>query len=176
MEVDGVQVERVAQLQQLIGFKRPGDQVRVTVMRSGGEREIVSVRLMEADTQPTTDLAQVEPGRDTDEASFESKLGLAVEPLDDRVAQRIGDENVGLVVVEVDPEGPARDRLFAARSTAMDVITHVNSVRVRTVEELQGVVAGLRPGAIATLTVARVQPGGVVRTIVRVRVAGEGSI
>src|SRR5712691_1191141 len=43
--LDGDAIDNVPQLQQKVGFKKPGQTVEVTLLRSGGERKIVTVRL-----------------------------------------------------------------------------------------------------------------------------------
>ena len=45
--VDGKPVSYVAQLQQVVGFRRPGEVVKVEVARKGGVRKTFTVRLME---------------------------------------------------------------------------------------------------------------------------------
>ena len=52
--VDGKPVEYVGQLQQVIGFRRPGDVVKVEVARKGGVRKTFNVKL-----QPLNDAPQV---------------------------------------------------------------------------------------------------------------------
>ncbi len=44
--VDGQSIESVAQLQQRVGFKKPGETVQVSVVRSGGLRKTIPVRLV----------------------------------------------------------------------------------------------------------------------------------
>src|SRR5881296_845930 len=46
--LDGQPVSNVPQLQQTVGFKRPGDAVEVTVLRQGGVRKTYTVRLARA--------------------------------------------------------------------------------------------------------------------------------
>src|SRR3989475_6613685 len=54
--LDGEPVEDVPQLQQRVGFKRPGETVQVTIVRKGGERKTVPVKLSRA---PAEDEARV---------------------------------------------------------------------------------------------------------------------
>src|SRR5258706_3275592 len=54
--VDGQSVESVAQLQQRVGFKKPGEIVQVSVVRKGGVRKTVPVRLAPA---PSSDQREV---------------------------------------------------------------------------------------------------------------------
>ena len=56
IELDGQPVDYVAQLQQRVGFKKPGETVQVTVLRQGGVRKVFTVRLV---AQPVDDSDQV---------------------------------------------------------------------------------------------------------------------
>ena len=159
VEIDGERVEYVAQLQQIVGFKRPGSTVEVTVARAGGERRTYSIRLVRATTQPTPPtIAAAEPER-ADEETFASRLGIAVEPLTERWVSRVGEENSGLVVTFVDQDGPSRNRLLQAepRRGTLDVITHVNGQRVQTRKEFDAQLAAIPAGGIASLRVAVVR-------------------
>ena len=52
ISVDGKPVERVGQLQQVIGFRKPGDVVKVEVARKGGVRKTFNVKLQALNDQP----------------------------------------------------------------------------------------------------------------------------
>ena len=115
--IDGKPVEYVGQLQQIIGFRRPGDVVKVEVARKGGVRKTFNVKL-----QPLNDAPQVaaadEEG-DTDNANSPtgaamSRLGISVEPVTADVAQQlqVPADARGLIVTDVTPGGPAWDVLF----------------------------------------------------------------
>ena len=55
--VDGKPVEYVGQLQQVIGFRKPGEVVKVEIARKGGARKTVDVKL-----QALSDAPQSRPG------------------------------------------------------------------------------------------------------------------
>src|SRR5690348_7428258 len=62
--LDGESIDNTPQLQQKVAFKKPGDEVAITVLRQGGERKTLSVKL-----QPLNDTPQVatdEENGDTD--------------------------------------------------------------------------------------------------------------
>ena len=63
--VDGKPVERVGQLQQVIGFRKPGDVVKVEIARKGGVRKTFNVKLQALNDQPQ--LAAADQG-DSDNA------------------------------------------------------------------------------------------------------------
>ncbi|HMG17639.1 MAG TPA: trypsin-like peptidase domain-containing protein, partial [Gemmatimonadales bacterium] len=62
--VEGQPVQSVPQLQQRVGFKKPGDVVRVTFVRSKGQQQTVSVRLAAPPGDADVARANVSPRRD----------------------------------------------------------------------------------------------------------------
>jgi serine protease Do len=174
--VDGEPVDYVAQLQQLVGFKRPGERTEITVMRAGGERRTLTVRLTEAGAPPQQ---RAQAGGDTEpEESFnyESRLGIEVEQLTPDMARAAGvpSDEMGLLVTGVDPNGPSRDDLGAtnARQGFVSVITHMNGERIRTRAELERALQNVRPGGVISLQLYEIL-GDTPRTrVVRLRVGG----
>ncbi len=162
VEVDGQPIEYVAQLQQLVGFKRPGDRVRVTLVRKGGERRTFTVRLA-AREEDRSAVAQAGGEEGDKRPPYQEKLGLSVEPLPREVAAREGltDEQIGLLITGVDPDGPAADKAIGPQQ----IITHVNGQRVRTVSDLEAALENVKPGDVVSLRVYRPQVNsfGVVR-------------
>src|ERR1044071_7407972 len=59
--IDGKPVEYVSQLQQIVGFKHPGETVKVEVARKGGERKTYTVRLISAAAGQKTVAANPNP-------------------------------------------------------------------------------------------------------------------
>src|SRR5882672_11021800 len=80
--VDGQSVESVAQLQQRVGFKKPGEIVQVTVVRKGGVRKTVPVRLAPAPASAQREVSSNDEGVSSrDSAPMEKGLGTSGEPL-----------------------------------------------------------------------------------------------
>ncbi len=176
--VDGKEVDYVAQLQQIVGFKRPGERVKVTVMRPGGNREDVTVRLIEARAEAPVRVASAEEPRTPAGGSFQRKLGIAVEDVSSNAVAanlRLGDDQRGLVITEVDPNGPARDALAAvdARQRYVPIITHVNGERVRTPADLQRALAVVRSGEVVSLRLFETIAETTRSRVVRFRAGGE---
>jgi serine protease Do len=165
IELDGEPVYYVAQLQQMVGFRKPGSTVRVTVVRKGGERHTYTVRLVEAPTDEVTQVARAEETPEPEESSGGSAeaLGISVQQLPTEVARRLGPEHTGVLVTDVEISSPARDRLNTQRSGAPDVITHVNGTRVRTAAEFERAMGGVRPGDVISLRIYNPQGGGLSR-------------
>jgi serine protease Do len=173
--VDGQSVETVAQLQQRVGFKKPGDIVQVTVVRKNGVRKTVPVKLTAApSTAPEEVSSDDEGSRNRDSAPMESTLGISVEPLSQ---QNVRDPNLqqvmrsggGLVVSQVSPDGPSFNRLSDAAQGSPDIILKVNGVPTATRADLRRALAGVKKGDIVTLTVLFATSDGWQQRVVRLR-------
>ena len=169
IELDGEHVSYVAQLQQNIGFRKPGEQVLITVARRGGVRDTVTVTLSEAEesASPVQVVRSEEPAR-RHEALFDERLGITVEEMTAEQLARDGvpREYAGLLIERIDPEGPARDFLIRG-----EIITHVEGERVRTRDDLEAVLQTVRPGQIVSVRTAFFSGSGAVRRrTVRLRV------
>jgi serine protease Do len=173
--VDGQSIESVAQLQQRVGFKKPGDVVQVTVVHDNGTRKTVPVRLTAAPTNEPQEVSNADDsGNGGDAAPMEETLGISVEPLSqenarDQSLRAVMRSGGGLVVSQVSPDGPSYGRLVDASSGYPDIILKVNSQQVRTRADLHRALAGVKKGDIVTLTVLSSTPDGWQQRIVRER-------
>jgi serine protease Do len=178
-ELDGQPIDYIAQLQQRVGFKKPGETVKVTVLRQGGVRKEFTVRLA---AQPADDASQVASndagGNNADEVSGSTnRLGIAIEPLSADVAAqdprllRVARAGGALVVTDVSPDGPAYRKLFGNGPNSFpDVILAVNGTPVHTRLEYRNAMQNVRTGSIVTLEVLRRTPDGWDTAVVRLRV------
>src|SRR5437016_936449 len=159
--VDGQEIESVAQLQQRVGFKKPGEIVQVSVVRKGGVRKTIPVRLAAA---PSSEPQEVSSNDDRpsshDSAPMDNTLGISVEPLSqehvrDSDLRQVMRSGGGLIVSQVSPDGPAYQRLSDASSgySNPDIILKVNGVATGSRAELRRALAGVKKGDIVTLTV-----------------------
>jgi serine protease Do len=165
-------IDHVAQLQTMVGFKRPGEVVHVQAVHAGGQTRTYDVRLAAAGAD-STEVASAGGTRDkaaapADEAS--TKLGVTVEALSADDVRHVESDNRGPVVTDVDDDGPAYQKLYPPAAGGADVIVQVNGTRVRTPEEFLRAVHGLPSGQIATLIVAHVAEGRALRRVERIRV------
>jgi serine protease Do len=154
VSVDSKPVERVGQLQQVIGFRKPGDVVKVEVARKGGVRKTYDVRLQALNDQPQ--LAGLDESTDKANAAGGSvnRLGISVEPVTPDVAQQLQlPANLrGLVVTAVTPGGPAWETLVDdPQRNGPDIILSVEGKPVKTEADLRNALKAEKPGSIVTL-------------------------
>ena len=154
--IDGKPVEYVGQLQQQVGFRKPGDIVQVEVARKGGVRKTFAVKL-----QPLQDAPQVadagSPG-DTDNPSASGglvarRMGISVQPVTPAIAQELqlpGDVR-GLLIADVTPGGPGWDALADEERGGPDIILSVEGKPVKTKADLDAVLRDQKPGSVVTL-------------------------
>ena len=171
VSVDGKPVEYVAQLQQRIAFRSPGESVKVEVARKGGVRKTFAVKLQEL---PRAAVAagngdDDESAPDTAGAAALGRLGVTVAPVSENDAARfqLTAEQRGLVVTEVQPGGPAWGELVDGDRGGPDVILEVEGKPVKTTAELRKVLEGMKPGDIVSLRVYNTQAKN--RRIERIR-------
>jgi len=173
ISVAGHPVDYVAQLQEAIAFRKPGETVEVEVARKGGQRATFKIPLQRAqqavaavvqdDTSPTS--APSEPA-----ASTTSSLGVTVATLDSAIVRtlELPSELRGVVVMDVDDSSPAAGRLASPQTGGPDVILSVEGQSVTTPEELQDALRTVKPGSIVSLRIYNVPAK--TRRIERVRV------
>jgi serine protease Do len=167
-------IDHVAQLQSMVGFKRPGEVVHVQAVHAGGQVRTFDVRLVAVEPDSASvasaGVSREKSARPVEEAS--SKLGITVESLSADDVRHVATDLRGPVVTDVDADGPAYQRIYPPTpGGGADVILQVNGTRVRTLEEFQRAVHGLQSGQIVTLFVANVSGDGTsARRPVRIRV------
>jgi len=170
-ELDGQPVSYVAQLQQTVGFRKPGETVNVTVVRPGGVKKVIRVKLAEAPSDVQLASRSQDTTGDTENHPHATKLGIELEPLAQDAAAQVGADHVGPHVTDVEVDSPARDQLFPAGNGFGDIITRVNGARVRTVKEFDDAIRGVEAGQVVSLQVYNPQvpqPNGGSR-VVRIR-------
>ncbi|HEV8148559.1 MAG TPA: trypsin-like peptidase domain-containing protein, partial [Gemmatimonadales bacterium] len=164
--IDGQNVDYVAQLQQVVAFKHPGETVKVEVARKGGERRTYSVRLIAASTlkqqtvQANGNEEQTPEKADTPAGATIRSLGITVSPLSAVQASELSlPASVhGLLVQNVDADGPAAEYLVGANGNdSPDVIVSVEGMPVRSEGELRTALRRAGPDGIVTLIVYNAQ-------------------
>ncbi len=181
VELDGQPVEYVAQLQQRVGFKKPGEPVSVTVLRQGGVRKTFSVRLTaqpgdDSDAVATT--ATSKGNGDAASTADGNRLGIAVAPLtqddmtqDVSLQRAVSRSGGALVVTDVSPDGPSYRKLFdqGPTNTVPDIILKINGTSTRSRADFRTALQSIKAGDIVTVEVLRRSSDGWDTGIVRVR-------
>jgi serine protease Do len=162
--LDGEPVDNTPQLQQKVGFKRPGEPVDVTFLRQGGVKKTVTVRLARAPGEADSEVATASAKSKSDASSKEEMLGISVEPLtqDDAQDARLRpvlQQGGGLVVTDVSPEGPAFQRLQSSDDPGgPDIIVSVNGTPTRTRAAFREALRKVKSGDVVTLQVLSRSP------------------
>jgi serine protease Do len=156
-----------------VGFRRPGETVRVEVARKGGVRKVFTVRLMEQTPEPELAARADQPeGAKKDNADEEAainvdQLGASVQTLTPGLAAQLDlDRNLrGVVVTEVDPNGPSFGELVPLDQGGPDVIQSVEGTPIKSEADLRAALRGMKKGDIVTLKVynARVDQSRIMR-------------
>ncbi len=140
--INGNPVNEPNTLRNTVAATAPGTEVALTIMREGREQEL-RVTLGELESDAPKEGGQEGPGGE--EGGERGKLGLGVTPLTPELAARLElpADASGLVVMSVDPTGPAAD----AGLQQGDLIEQANGQPVRSNEELRAAIkqAGERP-------------------------------
>jgi serine protease Do len=156
--LDGLPVSNTPQLQQRVGFKKPGETVDVTVLRQGGVRKTYTVKLARAPLGDEVAAASTKAGN-AETASMEESVGIAVQTItaDDARDPRfrpVVQQGGGVAVTDVSPDGPAFQRLATVDDPGgPDVIVQVNGVPTRNRAEFHDALSKLRHGSIVTLQI-----------------------
>lgn len=131
VSVDGRIIRRSSELQESIGRKRPGDKVKIEVIRKGKKQNFeVILRNQEG----TTDVVE------KDMIASTAGLGASFEPITNDERRELG-INGGLKVTEV-----RQGKLARANVPKDFIITHVNRRPVKSVEDLNQILGSLKSG------------------------------
>jgi serine protease Do len=160
ISLDGKPVEYVGQLQQQVGFRNPGEKVKVEVARKGGVRKTYDVPLQEVTTKNVAERSNgasdsTADSNDENAASIDL-LGVTVQPLDQNAVQQfnLNSGQRGLVVTDVAPGGPAYGEIVDGEGGgAPDIILEVEGKAVQSVPELRAALKGYKAGDIVSLRV-----------------------
>lgn len=156
--IDGTPVSYVAQLQQLVGFRRAGDAVKVTAVGPSGPHDF-NVRLIS--NGPSEGSAPMPvPTKTPPTTAQQNPLGIGVEALTPSTAaeMKLPASTKGLLVRSVSPSSPALDHLCPIdnpRRCLPEIITSVEGKPVRTEAEFKSLLAQGGRNGVVSLTVLR---------------------
>ena len=176
ISVDGKPVEYVGQLQQQVGFRKPGEKVKVEVARKGGVRKTMEVRL-QAVSAPR-DLATGSDSSSSDDSAGDQAataidlLGLTVQPLDAETVQQLDlpANRRGLLVTGVTPGGPAYGEVAEPDNGGPDILLELEGKPIKSVSDLRAALKQYKSGDIVSLSIYNTQAK--TRRIERLRLGG----
>ena len=173
ISVGGHNVDYVAQLQEAIAFRKPGEVVDVEVARKGGARVTLHVPLQRVPAGRTA-LREtgVKSSHDEKPASaMIGSLGLTVAPTDAEAVRelKLPADVRGAIVTDVSDSSPLAGRLASPQVGGPDVILSVEDTQVTSPESLRAALRAMKPGEIVSLRVYNVP--GKNRRIERVRLS-----
>jgi serine protease Do len=144
IEFNGHPIHEMNELPRLVAETAPGSKATVKVLRSGKEKTLKLTIVELTDERQ----AQAKEGG----AGEKTPLGLEVQNLDPNLARqyRLRD-NKGVVVVRVEPGGPAAESGLRPG----DMIMEVNGSVVSTVKEYRAVIAKLKKESVARFLIKR---------------------
>ncbi len=153
ISIDGKPVEYTSQLQQRIGFRKPGESVRVEVARKGGARKTLSIPLQRVDDPRALAREGAASAPGGGDADTVASLGIEVTPLDHAAAQQLElPEGLrGVLVAGVRPGGPAFEQVAGPQNGGPDIILSVEGKPVASPAELRRALGSLKPGEIVSL-------------------------
>jgi serine protease Do len=157
--IDGKRVDYVAQLQEAIAFRTPGDVATVEVARKGGKRVTLRVPLQRVNEMKTAAATSPEDVSNNDSrGSSAPALGVKVASIDASTARQLqlpGDVR-GVVVMDVEDGSAASSHLATPDNGGPDIILSVEDTPVRTPDELRAALGRVKAGDVASLRVYNV--------------------
>jgi serine protease Do len=149
VELNGIPVDSNTHLVHLVADIHPGDAVDVKYYRGG---KLASTKVTVA--KRTIEEALVAPPRDV--PGEKGRLGISGQNLTAQLASELNaTSKAGVVLVEVDPDGPAED----AGLRRGDILIEANREPIRTVDDLQRILADVPQGGDVLLRIERVIGG-----------------
>lgn len=146
LAVDGTEVSKPNQVQIFVAQKRPGDGVKLDILRKG-KQQVIAVKLGEREAGATA------AGTSGKAGSEALDIGVSVRSLTGELAEKLelSQDDKGVVVVGVKGDSPA-DK---AGIRAGDLIMEIDEAQITSIEGFQEVVGKLKPGDAALFVVKR---------------------
>jgi serine protease Do len=157
--IDGKRVDYVAQLQEAIAFRSPGDVATVEVARKGGKRVTLRVPLQRvSETKVASSSRSDDAGAKDGTSSSAPALGVKVAPVDAAAARQLQlpSDVRGLIVTDVDEGSSASSHLATPETGGPDVILSVEDTAVRSPDELRAALGRVKAGDVVSLRVYNV--------------------
>ena len=142
VKFDGEDVPSSEALPKIVGSKKPGNKVRVNILRDG-KKKTITMKLGEMPTDPSV-------AQKSESAS--DMFGMKVEKITPDLARRLDTTpGKGVVVSQVERGGPAAEAGVAVG----DMIMEINRHNVNDVETYESIMGKIKPGKTALMVVKR---------------------
>ncbi len=163
VSVDGKPVDRVSALQRVVRSRKVGETVPVEVLRYG-QKKSFKVKLVEA--EEVSGLAAAPATVRPLDSPAAGKLGITVEPVSAELVRQLRlTSDRGVRVVDVTQDGASAEKLESGYDLILEVLYPTPKRTMKSVSDLQTVVAGLKDGDYVSLLVQSLRPGGGTRVV-----------
>lgn len=136
LSFDGRKIKNVQELVKLAGNAEVGTKVKLGILRDKKQKEIEVVTGPRPVESAELEIPQSESG----EEEAKSWRGIAVDEVTPEMAKRYEFEELeGVVIVDIDPAGPAED----AGLGVGDIITEVNKKPIKNLKDYQSAIKGV---------------------------------
>src|SRR5687768_9664516 len=176
VSADGVPVERVNTLQRVVRNHKPGEKVKLEVMRYG-QKKTFDVTLTElAETARVSPVGGARPNRAPAAGApatiSSDALGISFSTVPAQVATdaKLPADRRGVLITDVVPLGAAYQKL-GPQDVIFEVLYPAPRRAIRSPADLQGVLRGLKTGDYISLNVHSMAQGGSDR-VVNIRIGG----
>jgi serine protease Do len=145
IEFNGKKVKNTADLVNMVAETPPGSSVKIVLIRDSQTKEVTAVVGEQPGERPER------PARpEKKQEQVNKKLGLGIQDLTPAIARQLGYQgDSGALVIDVDAGSPAED----AGLQRGDLIKEANRVEVKSVEDFNKAMSGLKSGDTAALYV-----------------------
>lgn len=150
LEVEGKEINSANQLQDIVGRKHPGDDVKLKFFRDGNSFE-KTIRLRELNEDNST-LADNSKSNDNTAETTKTKNSVTFNDLgfdarnltsSDKSKLKV---NEGVLVENVKPYGYARSRTLVVNDVITDVLRKGKTIKINNVVDLERVIKDCKPG------------------------------
>ncbi|HEX2639340.1 MAG TPA: Do family serine endopeptidase [Pyrinomonadaceae bacterium] len=143
--INGEKIEDTNVLRNKVAGTLPGSEIKLTLVRDGNPMEVTATLDEFSVEDAAKNNLQRDDDNDQNNGGNGGKLGLSLQPLTPQTARQLGvpADSEGLVVTDVDQNGPAGDAGIARG----DLLMEVNRKAVRSVDDVRSALesAGDRP-------------------------------
>jgi serine protease Do len=153
LKVDSVTIKKTQDLIEYVSSKAPGTKVTLTVIRDDKEKDFIVTLSKRPSEGEDTELGEEEGGKPSTKGVAQEKLGLSTDQITSRMRDyyKLDQDVKGLLVTAVKRVSKAAD----AGIREGDVLMEANSHELKTSEDLDKIVSGVKKGGYVRLYVLR---------------------